>query len=89
VPDPAPSGTFTYADPPRDPAIAATRASPGKRNEDCDLPDPAGQGVDAVRPIRFAIRAAIRFAIRAAIPRRGAGPLFLDGVEGRLADPGR
>ncbi len=29
---------------------------PGKRYEDWDLEDPAGQGVEAVRPIRDAIR---------------------------------
>jgi protein-tyrosine-phosphatase len=29
---------------------------PGKRYEDWDLPDPAGLGIDAVRPIRDAIR---------------------------------
>lgn len=29
---------------------------PGKRYEDWPLPDPAGQGVDAVRPIRDEIR---------------------------------
>ena len=29
---------------------------PGKRYEDWDLPDPAGQPLDAVRPIRDAIR---------------------------------
>ena len=35
---------------------------PGKRYEDWDLDDPAGQGIDAVRPIRDEIRR----------PRRGA-----------------
>jgi arsenate reductase (thioredoxin) len=29
---------------------------PGKRYEDCALDDPAGQGIDAVRPIRDEIR---------------------------------
>ena len=29
---------------------------PGKRYEDWDLPDPAGLSIDAVRPIRDAIR---------------------------------
>lgn len=29
---------------------------PGKRYEDWELPDPAGQGVEAVRPIRDGIR---------------------------------
>ena len=32
---------------------------PGKRYEDWDLDDPAGQGVDAVRPIRDEIKARI------------------------------
>ena len=33
---------------------------PGKRYEDWKLDDPAGQGIDAVRPIRDAIRARVR-----------------------------
>jgi protein-tyrosine-phosphatase len=32
---------------------------PGKRYEDWTLDDPAGQGVDAVRPIRDSIRARV------------------------------
>jgi len=32
---------------------------PGKRYEDWELDDPAGQGLDAVRPIRDDIRARI------------------------------
>ena len=32
---------------------------PGKRYEDWDLDDPAGQGVDAVRPIRDEIRSRV------------------------------
>ena len=32
---------------------------PGKRYEDWDLPDPAGQPIDAVRPIRDQIRARV------------------------------
>src|SRR3954469_964695 len=32
---------------------------PGKRYEDWDLPDPAGRGIDAVRPIRDEIRARV------------------------------
>ena len=32
---------------------------PGKRYEDWKLDDPAGQGIDAVRPIRDDIRARI------------------------------
>jgi protein-tyrosine-phosphatase len=33
---------------------------PGKRYENWDLPDPAGQGVDAVRPIRDTIEGRVR-----------------------------
>src|SRR6516165_3680656 len=33
---------------------------PGKRYEDWDLPDPAGLSIDAVRPIRDAIRGRVR-----------------------------
>ncbi|BDX30619.1 low molecular weight phosphotyrosine protein phosphatase [Mycobacterium antarcticum] len=33
---------------------------PGKRYEDWDLPDPAGQGVDAVRPIRDDVEGRVR-----------------------------
>ena len=33
---------------------------PGKRYENWDLPDPAGQGIDAVRPIRDEIEARVR-----------------------------
>lgn len=33
---------------------------PGKRYEDWELDDPAGQGVDAVRPIRDDIKARVR-----------------------------
>jgi protein-tyrosine-phosphatase len=33
---------------------------PGKRYEDWELPDPAGQGVDAVRPIRDDVEARVR-----------------------------
>jgi protein-tyrosine-phosphatase len=33
---------------------------PGKRYEDWDLPDPAGLSIDAVRPIRDAIRAGVQ-----------------------------
>ncbi len=33
---------------------------PGKRYEDWDLPDPAGLGIEAVRPIRDAIRDRVR-----------------------------
>jgi arsenate reductase (thioredoxin) len=33
---------------------------PGKRYENRDLPDPAGQTLDAVRPIRDAIEGRVR-----------------------------
>lgn len=37
---------------------------PGKRYEDWELADPAGQGVDAVRPIRDDIRQRVRTMLR-------------------------
>jgi arsenate reductase (thioredoxin) len=37
---------------------------PGKRYEDWDLPDPAGLGVDAVRPIRDAIQGRVLALLR-------------------------
>ncbi|MFL6089692.1 MAG: arsenate reductase ArsC [Aeromicrobium sp.] len=36
---------------------------PGKRYEDWDLDDPAGQGIDAVRPIRDAIKERVKALI--------------------------
>jgi arsenate reductase len=41
---------------------------PGKRYEDWELEDPAGQGMDAVRPIRDEIRARIEGLIDSLIP---------------------
>jgi protein-tyrosine-phosphatase len=41
---------------------------PGKRYEDWVLPDPAGQGVDAVRPIRDEIRARVTALIAELVP---------------------
>ena len=41
---------------------------PGKRYEDWQLDDPAGQGVDAVRPIRDEIRARIETLIAELLP---------------------
>lgn len=41
---------------------------PGKRYEDWQLDDPAGQGVDAVRPIRDEIRARIETLISELLP---------------------
>lgn len=41
---------------------------PGKRYEDWELQDPAGQGVDAVRPIRDDIKARIQTLIAELLP---------------------
>jgi len=41
---------------------------PGKRYEDWKLEDPAGQGVDAVRPIRDEIKARIEVLISELLP---------------------
>ena len=41
---------------------------PGKRYEDWDLPDPAGQDVAAVRPIRDEIRARIEALLGEILP---------------------
>jgi protein-tyrosine-phosphatase len=41
---------------------------PGKRYEDWQLEDPAGQGVDAVRPIRDEIKARIETLISELLP---------------------
>lgn len=41
---------------------------PGKRYEDWELADPAGQGVEAVRPIRDEIRARIEVLISELLP---------------------
>jgi protein-tyrosine-phosphatase len=41
---------------------------PGKRYEDWELDDPAGQGIDAVRPIRDEIRARIERLIAEILP---------------------
>ena len=44
---------------------------PGKRYEDWELDDPAGQGIDAVRPIRDEIRTRIEALIGELLPARG------------------
>jgi protein-tyrosine-phosphatase len=44
---------------------------PGKRYEDWQLDDPAGQGVDAVRPIRDDIQARVQGLIAELLPARG------------------
>lgn len=41
---------------------------PGKRYEDWQLDDPAGQGIDAVRPIRDEIRARVETLISELLP---------------------
>ena len=43
---------------------------PGKRYEDWQLDDPAGQGIDAVRPIRDDIRARVEALIAELMPAR-------------------
>ncbi|MBN9216278.1 MAG: heat-shock protein HtpX [Microbacterium sp. SCN 70-200] len=45
---------------------------PGKRYEDWELDDPAGQGIDAVRPIRDEIRRRVQLLIADLLPERGA-----------------
>ncbi len=42
---------------------------PGKRYEDWKLDDPAGQGIDSVRPIRDEIRARIETLIGELLPQ--------------------
>lgn len=41
---------------------------PGKRYEDWELEDPAGQGIDAVRPIRDDIKARIQLLLSELLP---------------------
>ena len=41
---------------------------PGKRYEDWVLPDPAGQGIDSVRPIRDEIKARVEALIAELVP---------------------
>ena len=45
---------------------------PGTRYLDWDLPDPAGQGIDAVRPIRDAIKAKVEALISELLPGRAS-----------------
>lgn len=47
---------------------------PGKRYEDWTLDDPAGQGIDTVRPIRDAIRTRIEQLVDELLPGRAADP---------------
>ena len=43
---------------------------PGKRYEDWELDDPAGQGIDAVRPIRDEIRSRVEKLLAELVPAR-------------------
>jgi arsenate reductase (thioredoxin) len=47
---------------------------PGKRYEDWDLPDPAGLSVDAIRPIRDAIRDRVRALLNDLAPAQPGTP---------------
>ena len=47
---------------------------PGVAYRDWDLPDPAGKGVEFVRPIRDDIRARVEALIAEIIPATAAGP---------------
>jgi arsenate reductase (thioredoxin) len=46
---------------------------PGKRYEDWKLDDPAGQGIEAVRPIRDEIRQRVEQLVGELVPAREAG----------------
>jgi arsenate reductase len=46
---------------------------PGKRYEDWKLDDPAGQGIEAVRPIRDEIRRRVGALLADLVPGRAAG----------------
>ncbi|WP_248152172.1 arsenate reductase ArsC [Microbacterium aoyamense] len=45
---------------------------PGKRYEDWELDDPAGQGIEAVRPIRNEIRSRVEILLSELLPTRDA-----------------
>ncbi|WP_439591853.1 arsenate reductase ArsC [Microbacterium sp.] len=45
---------------------------PGKRYEDWELDDPAGQGIEAVRPIRDEIRSRVEVLLSELLPTRDA-----------------
>jgi len=47
---------------------------PGKRYEDWALEDPAGQGIDSVRPIRDEIRARVEALLAELVPHRVNAP---------------
>jgi protein-tyrosine-phosphatase len=58
---------------------------PGKRYEDWALDDPAGQGIESVRPIRDEIRARVESLIRElGVPSVPVGPTSTDGTADRL-----
>jgi len=46
---------------------------PGKRYEDWQLDDPAGRGIEAVRPIRDEIRTRVEKLVAELVPGRAAG----------------
>jgi len=46
---------------------------PGKRYEDWKLDDPAGQGIDAVRPIRDEIRRRVETLVADLVPGKASG----------------
>lgn len=47
---------------------------PGKRYEDWQLDDPAGQGIEAVRPIRDEIKSRIEVLLAELLPSGGTAP---------------
>jgi len=60
---------------------------PGKRYEDWDLDDPAGRGLDAVRPIRDEIRARVEALLVALLPDPGpVHPLTIRSTEGEATN---
>jgi arsenate reductase (thioredoxin) len=73
--DPTPSGAHITAEAAKKPSAVITMGCgdecpyfPGKGYEDWVLDDPAGQGVDAVRPIRDDIRTRIEGLIASLTP---------------------
>ena len=48
----------------------ACRFYPGRRYEDWELADPAGQGIEAVRPIRDEIRRRVEALVEELTPAR-------------------
>ena len=62
---------------------------PGKRYEDWQLDDPAGKGVDAVRPIRDAIRDRVKALVDELSGHLNPGPGTPDRETADREDPGR